>query len=289
MGHLVTDTDSNTPKKVSAVGHRDKNTMTVFDCRSGHTFLVDCGADFSVFSASKADKAALPQGDPLMAANGSLIRVWGKKTVTLRLGSDRSFTQEFYIAEVTEPILGADFFINNDLAIDMNRRRPISMADLAPIPTKMAERIPSVTGIHAPPANTSDRIIAEFAKLLIPRFKPSNEESFFPPVTMRSALPMPLKYHGKHPEYTPNNLAETGYVYVRHDAHRGLLQRPYKGPFKILDMAKKHFTLKVNGHPHIVSIDRLKTAYGIVPPMTLSPPPPANSPVMTQSSTPAIV
>ena len=107
--------------------------------------------------------------------------------------------------------------------------------------------------------------------------------------TMRSALPMPLKYHGKHPEYTPNNLAETGYVYVRHDAHRGPLQRPYKGPFKILNTAEKHFTLEVNGHPDIVSIDRLKTAYGIVPPTTLSPPPPANSPVMTQSSTPAIV
>ena len=177
MGNLVTDTDSNTPKKVSAVGHRDKNTMTVLDRRSGRTFLVDCGADFSVLPASKADKAALPQGDPLMAANGSPIRTWGKKTVTLRLDSDRYFTQEFYIAEVTEPILGADFFINNDLAIDMNRRRLISMADLTPIPTKMAERIPSVTGIHAPSTNTSDRIIAEFPELLIPRFKPSDTHS----------------------------------------------------------------------------------------------------------------
>ena len=56
----------------------------------------------------------------------------------------------------------------------MNRRRLISMADLTPIPTKMAERIPSVTGIHALSTNTSDRIIAEFPELLIPRFKPSD-------------------------------------------------------------------------------------------------------------------
>ena len=136
---------------------------------------------------------------------------------------------------------------------------------------------------------TSLHIPGEF---LSPRDKqsaPTNEFLRHLQDTMRSALPMPLKYHGKHPEYTPNNLAETGYVYVRHDAHRGPLQRPYKGPFKILNTAEKHFTLEVNGHPDIVSIDRLKTAYGIVPPTTLSPPPPANSPVMTQSSTPAIV
>ena len=54
--------------------------------------------------------------------------------------------------------------------------------------------------------------------------------------TMRSALPVPVKFHGKHPTFTATNLAETGYVYMRHDAHRGPLQRPYKGPFKILKL-----------------------------------------------------
>ena len=57
--------------------------------------------------------------------------------------------------------------------------------------------------------------------------------------TMRKALPTPPEFHGKHPEYKPHNLAATGFVYVRHDAHRGPLQRPYTGPFKILETAEK--------------------------------------------------
>ena len=55
--------------------------------------------------------------------------------------------------------------------------------------------------------------------------------------TMHSALPPPPKFHGQHPTYTPSNLAATGFVYVRRDTHRGPLQRPYTGPFRILDTA----------------------------------------------------
>ena len=75
---------------------------------------------------------------------------------------------------------------------------------------------------------------------------------------------MPLKHHSEHPTYKPNNLAATGFVYVRHDAHHGPHAASlyiYKGPFKILDTGEKHFTLDINGCPDTVSIDRLKTAY----------------------------
>ncbi len=85
----------------------------------------------------------------------------------------------------------------------------------------------------------------------------------------------------------PHNLAATGFVYVRHDAHRGPLQRPYAGPFKILETAEKHFILDINGRWDAVSVDRLKVAYGqkdqdaqapsTAPPMpttdAMSPPP----------------
>ena len=80
--------------------------------------------------------------------------------------------------------------------------------------------------------------------------------------TMRKALPTPPEFHGKHPEYKLHNLAATGFVYVRHDAHRGPLQRPYTGPFKILETAEKHFVLNINGRRDAVSVDRLKVAYG---------------------------
>lgn len=148
--------------------------MTVWDRRSGRTYLVDCGADFSVFPASPAEKRSLSPSGPLVAANGSLIKTWGKKERSLLLGQGRSFVQEFQVADVSEPILGADFFINNNLAIDMAGRRLIDMADLATIPTKITCQQPSISGIHAPSVNTFDRIIDEFPELLIPRFKPTD-------------------------------------------------------------------------------------------------------------------
>ncbi|KAK3760796.1 hypothetical protein RRG08_062810 [Elysia crispata] len=39
------------------------------------------------------------------------------------------------------------------------------------------------------------------------------------------------------------------------------LQRPYDGPFRVLDKKEKHFTLDVRGRKETVSIDRLKSAF----------------------------
>ena len=79
---------------------------------------------------------------------------------------------------------------------------------------------------------------------------------------MRTVLPPAHEFHGSHSTYKPDNLASTGYVYVRHDAHCSPLQRPYDGPFKILEAHDKYYVLDVNGRHDSVSIDRLKTAYG---------------------------
>ena len=109
---------------------------------------------------------------------------------------------------------------------------------------------------------------------------------------MCTTLPPPPEFHGNHPTYIPHNLAATGFIYVRQDAHCGPLQRPYNGPFKILETAEKHFILDVNGCRNAVSVDRLKTAYGhkdSLGPLTQPQPrpvPPATSPTLTDVGTP---
>ena len=65
--------------------------------------------------------------------------------------------------------------------------------------------------------------------------------------TMCIVLLIPPKFHGKQLTFKPNNLAETGFVYIHQGAHRGPLQCPYTGPFKILETADKHFVLGING------------------------------------------
>ena len=99
------------PLKISAVGPGEKKTMTVGDRRSGCSFLIDRGAEESVFPASAADKRHCASSVPLVAANGTLIKTWGKREASLVLGKGHIFTQEFHVADVTDSILGADFLL----------------------------------------------------------------------------------------------------------------------------------------------------------------------------------
>ena len=48
------------------------------------------------------------------------------------------------------------------------------------------------------------------------------------------------------------------HVYVRHDAVKSLLQRPYNGPFLVIQRNDKFFTHNKNGCRDAVSIVRLK-------------------------------
>lgn len=146
--------------------------MTVWDRLSGRTFLVDSGADDSVFPASNADRRR-PRTADLVAANGSVIRTWGRRSIPIRLGNNRSFVQEVWLAEVTQPILGADFFITNGLAIDLTGRRLLSLNDLPPISAR-AVCSTKVRGLHQVRMGL-DSVLDEFPELLVPRFQPDDK------------------------------------------------------------------------------------------------------------------
>ena len=68
--------------------------------------------------------------------------------------------------------------------------------------------------------------------------------------------------HGIHGHYRDPNLDSAEYVFVRDDAVRKPLCRPYRGPFKVLHRNDDFFELMVRGKPDKVSTDRLKAAYG---------------------------
>jgi hypothetical protein len=76
---------------------------------------------------------------------------------------------------------------------------------------------------------------------------------------------------------------------VRHGAHRTPLQAPYDGPFRVLERRSKSFLLELNGKQDVVSLDRLKPAYGVFTP-TISTTPPAPSAVLptVPATTPAV-
>ena len=78
--------------------------------------------------------------------------------------------------------------------------------------------------------------------------------------SLRHALPLPVVHHGNQRPHRPSALASAQFVYVRVDAVRPPLCRPYEGPYRVLAMDAKTCRLLKNGRPWIVSLDRLKVA-----------------------------
>ena len=78
---------------------------------------------------------------------------------------------------------------------------------------------------------------------------------------VRSYVPTPTSQHGFGSSSLPPNLKHSQFVFVRRESHRSSLQRPYEGPFKVLQHGDKRFILDFGGRKETISVDRLKAAY----------------------------
>ena len=83
---------------------------------------MDSGADECVFPATSSD-LLLPHTATLVAANGSDIKTFGKRDITLSFAPGVQMVHKFWIATVRRPILGADFFASHELLIDVSNKR----------------------------------------------------------------------------------------------------------------------------------------------------------------------
>ncbi|XP_050340598.1 uncharacterized protein LOC126767018, partial [Bactrocera neohumeralis] len=82
-------------------------------------FLVDTGADLCTFPKSLAPWPSERINYNLTAANGSTINTYGCITLTLNLGLRRNFTWRFVVADITKPIIGADFLAHFGILPDL--------------------------------------------------------------------------------------------------------------------------------------------------------------------------
>lgn len=115
--------------------------LIIFDRTANKRFLVDTGSDLSIIPATSKEKQGSSTQWQLHAANGTVIRTFGQRFVTTDLGLRRRFSWNFVIADVSTPIIGADFLAHFGIIVDLKRRRLIdsvtklhSIAGLA-IPT----------------------------------------------------------------------------------------------------------------------------------------------------------
>ncbi|ROT73079.1 transposon Ty3-G gap-Pol polyprotein [Penaeus vannamei] len=110
------------PRKLSAPVFREprRRLLYVRDASSSLCFLIDTGAEVSLLLASHKDKR-LTSSRTLETANATPINVYGERSETLSLtgAPSQRFQWIFLVADVPQPIIGADFLDHCGLSVDL--------------------------------------------------------------------------------------------------------------------------------------------------------------------------
>lgn len=117
--------------------------VTDFDTKK--QYLIDSGADLSVFPRKFMRGPLKRTSFDLTAANGSIIGTYGSSAINLNFGLRKSFSWKFVIADVAKPIIGADFIAHFGLLIDLKHKRLIdSETGLTTKGKVMVSNLPSI-------------------------------------------------------------------------------------------------------------------------------------------------
>ena len=101
----------------------------LFRVPSSRDYLVDTGASRSVFPHRSS--AALT-GPRLLMADGWPTKAWGSRLIPLQFGSHR-FQFQFLLANMDQPILGADFLAEFNLLVDTKNRQVLQNRSFEPL------------------------------------------------------------------------------------------------------------------------------------------------------------
>ena len=155
----------------------------VKDSGTSLRFLVDTGAQVSIILPSRADCSARQSEGNLQAINGSPIATFGTRSLTLDIGLRRTFRWVFIIADVPQPVLGADFLYHFGLLVDL-RHSTLSDSTTQLRVQGIVCRDHSPAGLPRPLSDHSNR----FANLL----------AEFPSVTQAGFSDRPIKHTVTH-------------------------------------------------------------------------------------------
>ena len=111
---------------------------------------------------SKEDKSVV-----LSAANSTPIKTFGMRWLKLTLNLRREFLYPFIIAEVSHPIIGADFLERYGLLLDVKNKRLIDPLTTLKAPGKVCSRAVE-TPIMAYERNRFSKILEEFPEITRP-------------------------------------------------------------------------------------------------------------------------
>ena len=115
----------------SAVASVSTNALFVLDSLTGICLLIDTGTCRSLFPKSIVHSGCSPGTDThWIVANGSRIITYGHKSLQLSF-SGSTFQWQFIVAEVSIPLIGADFLEHFHLLVDVANRHLVNTTTLA--------------------------------------------------------------------------------------------------------------------------------------------------------------
>ena len=154
---------------VTMAASHNTGLFFLWDQISGLQFLVDTGAEISVIPAIALDKRNThdKQGPLLSAANGTTIKTYGSHIVPLQFAS-KGYQWSFTIADVSRPLLGADFLRSNSLLVDLRGRRLVDAETYHSVPLG-ATRTPALH-LNAVTSNQYNTLLSKFPEITMPVF-----------------------------------------------------------------------------------------------------------------------
>ena len=78
---------------------------------------------------------------------------------------------------------------------------------------------------------------------------------------MKNLKPVPPRIATNRNVFISKDLYKTSHVFLRIDRVRGVLEKPFQGPYPVLARSKKYFKINRDGKKVNISIDRLKPAF----------------------------
>ncbi|GFV90056.1 transposon Tf2-11 polyprotein [Trichonephila clavipes] len=109
---------------IAGMAEPSKHTSRLFllDRKSGQKFLIDSGSEICVIPPSPTMNKSPQSNFSLFAANNTKIPAYGMVRKELNLSLRRPFIWTFIIADVSYPIIGADFLKHFNLLIDLKKK-----------------------------------------------------------------------------------------------------------------------------------------------------------------------
>ena len=145
--------------------------LYVADKHNKCNYLIDTGAAVSVLPTSCANRTSDAACLPLVAANNTTINTYGNCGRVVDVGLKRDYAWTFIVADVKQPIIGADFPIHYSLLVDLKSRCLRDMRTGLAIPATLSSIKPLSLNRVDTVQNDYTKLLGQFPELTRPTTK----------------------------------------------------------------------------------------------------------------------